>query len=170
LGYYERAAPVLEEIGDRATLATVLNNIGQVYSARGAYAEALGYYERAAPVLEEIGDRATLATVQSNLAALCLRAGDDIAAEAHLRRSSALFDELGLDADNAEATREYLSCGLTKGWDAARKLLAQNEESPIRLPFDAFRPLIIEELGEEFGNDSNASHLEVAEIRSGEEL
>ena len=171
-------------------LATVLNNIGAIYHARGAYDRALGYFERAAPVLEEIGDRAVLATVQSNLAALCLRAGDDVAAEAYLRSSSALFDELGLDTDNAQATRKMLMLGLTKGWEAAREGLAPDEESstspvqaevsPFRSPTDALRRLIMEELGEESGadsmpnrpseRDSDAPHPGAAEIGSEEEL
>ena len=57
LAMYQQAAPVLEEIGGRAMLATVYNNIGEVHRARGEYDAALAMYQQAAPVLEEIGDR-----------------------------------------------------------------------------------------------------------------
>ncbi|RME80928.1 MAG: tetratricopeptide repeat protein, partial [Caldilineae bacterium] len=39
------AAPVLEEIGDRATLATVYNNIGGIHYARGEYDAALEWLQ-----------------------------------------------------------------------------------------------------------------------------
>jgi len=104
-------------------LATVYNNIGGIYYARGDYDAALRWLEKAAPVLAEIGNRAMLATVEANLAVLFLQQGNESQAEIHLRRSVALFDELGLETDEARITREVLRLGRETGWEIIRALL-----------------------------------------------
>ena len=44
-------------MGDRAGLATTLNNIGMVYQGTGQREQALEYFSKALPIMEEVGDR-----------------------------------------------------------------------------------------------------------------
>ena len=57
---------IRQEIGDRAGEGTTLNNISQIYKARGDYETALDYLKRSLTIRQEIGDRSgTIATLHN---------------------------------------------------------------------------------------------------------
>nr|BFE72565.1 hypothetical protein GCM10020092_058660 [Actinoplanes digitatis] len=68
LDYYQQALPITREVGDRASEATTLNNIGSVHSRLGDRQQALTYYQQALPIRQEVGDRAGEATTRYNIA------------------------------------------------------------------------------------------------------
>jgi tetratricopeptide (TPR) repeat protein len=53
LKYYNQALPIWREVGDRAGVATTLNNIGEVYRSISQPQEALKYYNQALPICEK---------------------------------------------------------------------------------------------------------------------
>jgi tetratricopeptide (TPR) repeat protein len=57
-------------VGDRAGVATTLNNIGAVYHSISQPQEALKYYNQALPIVREVGDRAGVATTLNNIGAV----------------------------------------------------------------------------------------------------
>ena len=65
---YLDAFKMYEEVGDRAGMATSLNNIGGVYAETGQPERALEYYGKALPLLEEVGDRAGESVTRYNMA------------------------------------------------------------------------------------------------------
>ncbi|MCG3154876.1 MAG: hypothetical protein DKINENOH_01472 [bacterium] len=64
---------ILREIGDRAGEGATLNNISQIYDARGDYATALKYLEESLKILREIGDRAGMIPTLHNMAHIYLQ-------------------------------------------------------------------------------------------------
>ncbi|MEC4854184.1 MAG: tetratricopeptide repeat protein, partial [Jaaginema sp. PMC 1079.18] len=59
LDYYNQALPLSQAVGDRASEANTLNNIGGVYSDLGEKQQALDYYNQALPLSQAVGDRAS---------------------------------------------------------------------------------------------------------------
>ena len=59
---------IQREIGDRAGEGTTLNNISQIYDARGDYGKALEYLEKSLAIRREIGDRAGMISTLHNMA------------------------------------------------------------------------------------------------------
>ncbi len=60
-GFYERALPIYESIGDRLGLANTLIALGDLSVHEDELAAARGFYERALPIYESIGARLGLA-------------------------------------------------------------------------------------------------------------
>ncbi len=58
LPLYEQSLSISQEIGDRVEEGTTLNNISQIYKARGDYDTALKYLEQSLSISQEIGNRA----------------------------------------------------------------------------------------------------------------
>ena len=98
-GLYDLALTLLEE-----TLATVpseqdrgatLNNIGQIFKARGDYDKALEYSERVLAICREIGDKAGEGTTLNNLSQIFTARGDYATALTYLEQSLAIQREIG---------------------------------------------------------------------------
>ena len=98
-GLYDLELTLLEE-----TLATVpseqdrgatLNNIGQIFKARGDYATALTYLEQSLAIQREIGDKAGEGTTLSNIGAIYHARGDYATALTYLEQSVAICREIG---------------------------------------------------------------------------
>jgi tetratricopeptide (TPR) repeat protein len=73
-------------VGDRAGLATTLNNIGGVYDSLGQREVALEYYGRALPIMEEVGDRYGESVTRYNVAMIYRAQGRLAEAVAELKR------------------------------------------------------------------------------------
>ncbi|MEZ4668034.1 MAG: tetratricopeptide repeat protein [Anaerolineae bacterium] len=56
-GYYDRALPIYEQIGDRLGQANTLIALGDLSVRLAELEAAKGYYDRALPIYEQIGDR-----------------------------------------------------------------------------------------------------------------
>jgi len=57
LGYYQKALPILTEIGDKHGIALTLWDLGSVYWNLGNYRSALKYLKEALQMADEIGDQ-----------------------------------------------------------------------------------------------------------------
>jgi tetratricopeptide (TPR) repeat protein len=58
---------IRREIGDRAGEGVTLNNISQIYDARGEYDTALDYLKLSLTIRREIGDRAGMCATTINI-------------------------------------------------------------------------------------------------------
>ena len=67
-----------KQIGDRQGEGTTLNNISQIYHAKGDYDTALRYLEQSLAISQQIGDIAGLATTLYNMGAIFLDQKNDI--------------------------------------------------------------------------------------------
>ncbi|MBU7585680.1 MAG: CHAT domain-containing protein, partial [Nostoc sp. TH1S01] len=76
LSFYNQALPLYRAVGDRAGVATTLNNIGRVYSDLGEKQQALSFYNQALPLYRAVGDRAGVATTLNNIGGVYSNLGE----------------------------------------------------------------------------------------------
>jgi tetratricopeptide (TPR) repeat protein len=98
LDYLKRSLAIRQEIGDKSGEGTTLNNISQIFKARGDYDTALDYLKRSLAIQQEIGDKSGEGTTLNNISALYHARGDYDTALDYLKRSLAIRQEIG---DNA---------------------------------------------------------------------
>ncbi len=67
LQYLVQCLAITQAIGDKAGEGTTLNNISQIYTARGDYASALPYLEQSLAIRQEIGDVAGMCATLFNM-------------------------------------------------------------------------------------------------------
>jgi tetratricopeptide (TPR) repeat protein len=67
LKYYEDSLRIMEEISDKAGIATSYNNIGGIYSNIGDKDKALKCYEDSLRIRKEIGDKEGIAASYNNI-------------------------------------------------------------------------------------------------------
>ena len=101
LDYFQKALPILREVGNRGVEATVLSNIGTAYSALGDGLRALDYFQKALPILREVGNRGVEATVLSNIGTVYLEVGDGLRALDYFQQALPISREV--DDRNVEA-------------------------------------------------------------------
>ncbi|WP_417915423.1 tetratricopeptide repeat protein [Candidatus Electronema sp. JM] len=99
LPLYEQSLVIDQELGDRQGEGTTLNNISQIYDARGDYTTALKYLEQSLSISREIGDKAGEGTTLSNIAAIHYSKGDYDKALSLFEQSVAIFHEAGSKAE-----------------------------------------------------------------------
>jgi len=143
-GDYERALSLsgaslahYQELGDKAGIARVLNDMGEAARKQGDYEQALPLYEKSLALRRELGHKAGVAAVLNNLGAVASAQGDYQKAISLYEESLALERELGnkegiavslanlggvaLDqGDIAQALTLYKE-GLTLGWELGYK-------------------------------------------------
>ncbi len=73
LDYLKRSLAIRQEIGDKSGEGTTLNNISQIYDARGDYDTALDYLKRSLAIQQEIGDSAGLCATLFNMGHIYLQ-------------------------------------------------------------------------------------------------
>ena len=95
LAYYEKSLSIQREIGDRAGEGATLNNISQIYDARGDYATALKYLEDSLKIRREIGDRSGEGTTLNNISQIYDARGDYGKALEYLEKSLSIRREIG---------------------------------------------------------------------------
>ena len=88
---------------ERQQLGTVLNNISQIYKARGDYDQALEYLEQSLTISRQIGDRAGEGTTLNNISQIYKARGDYDQALEYLEQSLTIRRQIG-DAAGAIAT------------------------------------------------------------------
>jgi len=101
LPLFEQSLAISQEIGDRAGEGTTLNNISQIYDARGNYDTALKYLEQSLAISREIGDRAGEGTTLNNISQIYDARGDYDTALKYLEQSLAIRQEVGDRAGEA---------------------------------------------------------------------
>ncbi|EIJ41795.1 tetratricopeptide repeat protein [Beggiatoa alba B18LD] len=63
----QQSLAIRQEIGDKSGEGTTLNNIGQIFKARGDYETALRYLQQSLAIRQEIGDVAGLCATLFNM-------------------------------------------------------------------------------------------------------
>jgi tetratricopeptide (TPR) repeat protein len=92
LAAFERARPLAPTRKDHGT---TLNNISQIYRARGDYDTALKYLEESLEILREIGDRAGEGGALNNISQIYRARGDYDTALKYLEESLEILREIG---------------------------------------------------------------------------
>ena len=92
LAAFERALTVVPTREDEGT---TLNNLSQIYDARGDYATALGYLEQSLTICREIGDKAGEGATLNNLGQIYDARGDYATALGYLEQSLTIQREIG---------------------------------------------------------------------------
>jgi tetratricopeptide (TPR) repeat protein len=94
LSLYEQSLDIRREIGDKEGEGTTLNNISQIYEARGDYSAALTYLEQSLAIRREIGDKAGEGVTLNNIGC-CYVAQDDMRkAELHISHAVQFAKEI----------------------------------------------------------------------------
>ncbi len=120
LPLFKAAGKIYQAIGDKAGEGTTLNNISQIYSARGEYERALEYLEQSLAIRQAIGDVAGLCATLFNIGHSHLQNEDHQQAVASWLAVYQLAKKLNLaqalDALENLAGRIGLEGGL-EGWE-----------------------------------------------------
>ena len=95
LAWADRASQLAQSRHDDRVVATLLNNIGLVYSALGDKPKALDYYEQALPLRRQVGDRWGESVTRFNMAMVFAYMGDLARAEDELRQVVAIDETVG---------------------------------------------------------------------------
>ena len=95
LPLFEQSLAISQEIGDRAGEGTTLNNISQIYDARGDYDTALKYLEQSLAIRQEVGDRAGEAVTSWNIGHIYKKQGDLAKAERYMARTVEIDEAIG---------------------------------------------------------------------------
>ncbi len=95
LDYLKGSLAIVEEIGDKSGEGTTLNNISQIFQARGDYDTALGYLKRSLAIRQEIGDKSGEGTTLNNISQIFQARGDHETALEYLKRSLQIMQETG---------------------------------------------------------------------------
>ena len=91
----QRALALTKEIDDKALEGTTLNNISQIYDARGDYDTALGYLEDSLAIRRSIGDKSGEGTTLNNISQIYDARGDYDTALKYLEVSLAILRSIG---------------------------------------------------------------------------
>ncbi len=74
--YLKESLAIQREIGDKSGEGTTLNNISQIFKARGDYETALTYLKESLAIQREIGDKSGMIPTLHNMATISLEKGD----------------------------------------------------------------------------------------------
>ncbi|MEV6441160.1 tetratricopeptide repeat protein [Amycolatopsis sp. NPDC051716] len=106
---YTDSFTILEELGDRAGMASSYHQLGILAYLLGDYAEAERRYTDSLVINEELGDRAGMASSYHQLGMLAQARGDYAEAERRYTSSLAILEELG---DRANMASSYGQLGI----------------------------------------------------------
>ncbi|MEB3886180.1 tetratricopeptide repeat protein, partial [Lyngbya sp. CCY1209] len=93
--YFEEAARLYEQTGDRANQAFAQLALGRVYSDLGEKQQALEYYEQALPLFQAVGDRSREATTLNNIGRVYSALGEKQTALEYYEQALPLRREVG---------------------------------------------------------------------------
>ncbi|WP_196425644.1 tetratricopeptide repeat protein [Amycolatopsis camponoti] len=105
---YTDALTILEELGDRARMASSYGQLGMLAQARGDYTEAERRYTDSLTIKKEFGDRPGMAITYHQLGTLAQARGDYTEAERRYTNSLTIKKELG---DRAGMASTYHQLG-----------------------------------------------------------
>jgi tetratricopeptide (TPR) repeat protein len=91
----EQSLAIYREIGNKAGEGVTLNNISQIYDARGDDTTVLKYLEQSLAISQEIGDKEMEGSTLYNIAAIHCEQGDYAAGLPLYEQSLVLFREIG---------------------------------------------------------------------------
>ncbi|MFH0995439.1 MAG: tetratricopeptide repeat protein [Pseudomonadota bacterium] len=91
----EKALNLCKKTGDRSGEGATLNNISQIYDARGDYDTALEYLKQSLVIRREIGDRSGEGTTLNNISQIFKVRGDYDTALDYLKQSLSIVRDIG---------------------------------------------------------------------------
>jgi CHAT domain-containing protein len=103
---YDRALALAPRVTDRAIVARIFNNLGNLKRGENDFAAAVSFYARAAAESKKAHDRYGVLTAEHNIGLVYSQQNAPLLALTHLRRALALERALG---SNAAAARTLLS-------------------------------------------------------------
>jgi tetratricopeptide (TPR) repeat protein len=95
LPLFERSVAIFHESGSKAEEGALLNNISQIYDARGDYTTALKYLEQSLVIRQEIGDKAGEGAMLNNISQIYDARGDYATALKYMEQSLVIHREVG---------------------------------------------------------------------------
>ncbi len=95
LQWYRKSLDILEELGNRAGMASSYHQLGMVAQERGDYDQALQWYRKSLDIFEELGNRAGMASSYHQLGIVAEDRGDYDQALQWYRKSLDIKEELG---------------------------------------------------------------------------
>ncbi|HHS84335.1 MAG TPA: tetratricopeptide repeat protein [Gammaproteobacteria bacterium] len=108
LSYLNQSLAIRQEIGDRSGEGTTLNNISQIFNARGDYETALSYLEQSLVIQRDIGDRSGEAATRNNISQIYDARGDYETTLSYLEQSLVIQRDIG-DRFGEGRTRNNIS-------------------------------------------------------------
>jgi tetratricopeptide (TPR) repeat protein len=124
LAAFKRALPVAPTKRDAGT---TLNNISQIYKARGDYDTALRYLEQSLGICQEIGNKAGEGTTLNNMATTAYARGDYDTALRYLEQSLGIQQEIGDKAGEGTTLNNMATTAYARGdYDTALRYLEQS--------------------------------------------
>lgn len=97
--FYERALSIARNIGDRNTMASILLDLGTLFSKQKDFLKAVEYQEQALDIFRKTGDRRNELTCLIMLAVPYLSRGELSKAFPLLRQAKIIHNELGVPLD-----------------------------------------------------------------------
>uniref|UniRef100_UPI0040576B0B tetratricopeptide repeat protein n=1 Tax=Candidatus Electronema sp. TaxID=2698783 RepID=UPI0040576B0B len=95
LPLFEHSLVIRQEIGDKAGEGRILNNISQVYSARGDYDTTLKYLEQSLRISQELVDKTGEGAILGNIGVIHHAKGEYAVALKYLEQSLRISQETG---------------------------------------------------------------------------
>ncbi len=95
LARFRLTQTIAEQIGDKAGIASTLNNIGAVHWLQGNYAQALEHFQKSLPMSEAVGDKAEFGSTLNNIGLVHLNQGNYAQALEYFQKSLAMREALG---------------------------------------------------------------------------
>ena len=95
LKFLQQSLAIQQEIGDKSGEGATLNNISQIYDARGDYETALKFLQQSLAIRQEIGDKSGEGTTLNNISQIYDARGDYETALKFLQQSLAIQQEIG---------------------------------------------------------------------------
>lgn len=92
--YFTQSLALRIQLNDQIGEATVLNNIGGIYSRTNNYDSALYYYEKSLSLFQSIGFKKGIANGLNNIGAICRQKGDEEQAMANYQESNTIYTEI----------------------------------------------------------------------------
>ncbi|MCU0451076.1 MAG: tetratricopeptide repeat protein [Bernardetiaceae bacterium] len=108
LAHYLRAADLYQQAGHPAERAQNLNNLGNVYRAKGETAKALDYLQQALALNRQLGNYASEITNLNNLGEVYLQQGNLAQAEVHFRQAVQTAISANLKLATAQSYRRLV--------------------------------------------------------------
>jgi len=134
LARFRLAQSIAEQIGDKAGIASALNNLGTVHYLQSNYALALEHLQKSLAMSEAIGDKAGIASTLRGIGNVHTRQADYAQALEHYEKSLAMSEALGHKTGIARALNnigvvQYLHGNYAQALEYLQKSLPMGEAS-----------------------------------------
>ncbi|OCQ92119.1 hypothetical protein BCD67_19420 [Oscillatoriales cyanobacterium USR001] len=127
---FEEALKLYRAAGDRAQEATILSNIGKIYSDLGEKQKALEYYNQSLPLFPVVGDRAGEATTLSNIGLVYSELGEKQKALDYYNQSLPLSRAVG-DRSQEATTLSNIGLAYSELGEKQKALEYFNQSFPL---------------------------------------